>query len=165
MAEHENGVADTQPQVKLNVLTQFIRDLSFENILSQRGTGGEVQPDVQVAVNLNAKKRSAENQYEVTVKLTINSKNKSNSDQLFLLEMDYAGVFHIEGVAEDQLHPVLMIECPRLLFPYLRRIVGDITRDGGFPPLNLENIDFIQLYREEIMRRKAADKQPATPDA
>ena len=165
MAEHENGAADAQQQVKLNVLTQFIRDLSFENILAQRGTGGEVQPDVQVGVNLDAKKRSAENQYEVTTKLTINSKNKTNGDQLFLMEMEYAGVFHIEGVAEDQLHPFLMIECPRLLFPYLRRIVGDVTRDGGFPPLNLETIDFVKLYRDEIMRRKAAAEQTEAPSA
>lgn len=166
MADQENGAAEAQQQqVKMNVLTQFIRDLSFENILAQRGTGGEVQPDVQVAVNLDAKKRSAENQYEVTTKLKINSKNKANNDPLFLLEMDYVGVFHIEGVPDDQMHPFLLIECPRLLFPYLRRIVGDMTRDGGFPPLNLENIDFVQLYREEIQRRKTAAEQPAKPDA
>ncbi|SLN40592.1 Protein-export protein SecB [Roseovarius albus] len=159
MAEQENGAADaaaqTQPQVKLNVLTQFIRDMSFENILAQRGVGGEVQPDVQVAVNLDAKKRSAENQYEVATKVNITSKNKESEEPLFLLEMEYVGVFHIEGVPEDQLHPFLLIECPRMTFPFLRRIVSDVTRDGGFPPLNLETIDFMQLYRNEIARRKA----------
>ncbi len=168
MSEQENGAAEQaqQPQVKMNTLTQFIRDLSFENVLSQRGTGGEVTPDVQVGVSLDAKKRAVEHQYEVIIKMRIDSKNKSTEDALFVLEMEYAGVFHIEGVPDEQMHPFLMIECPRMLFPFIRRIVNDVTRDGGFPPLNLENIDFVQLYRNEIARRQQA--QPAekvTPDA
>lgn len=154
MAENENGAAQQVPQFRMNTLSQFIRDLSFENVLAQRGTGGEVQPDVQVAVNLDAKKRSADHQYEVSVKLTITSRNRGANETLFVIEMDYVGVFHIEGVPEDQLHPFLLIECPRMLFPFIRRIVSDVTRDGGFPQLNLENIDFMQLYRNEIARRQ-----------
>ena len=161
MAE-ENGAqapdaaaAAAAPQMKMNVLAQFVRDMSFENILSQKGATGEVQPDVTVQVNLDAKKRSADNQYEVVLKLKVDSKAKDSGDHLFLLELDYAGVFHIEGVPEDQMHPFLLIECPRMLFPFVRRIVSDVTRDGGFPPLNLENIDFLQLYRAEIQRRQA----------
>lgn len=155
MAEQENGAAEQQPQVKMSTLTQFVRDLSFENVLSQRGTGGDVNPEMQVGVNLDAKKRTTENQYEVIVKLRVDSKNKGSEEALFVLEMEYAGVFHIEGVPEDQMHPFLMIECPRMLFPFIRRIISDVTRDGGFPPLNLENIDFVQLYRNEITRRQA----------
>jgi len=168
MADNEAAAQTeaTQAQPKMSVLTQFIRDLSFENILSQRGTGGEVTPDVQVAVNLDAKKRSVEHQYEVMVKLNITSRNKGTEEELFLLELEYIGVFSIEGVPEDQMHPFLLIECPRMLFPFLRRIVSDITRDGGFPPLNLETIDFVQLYCNEIMRRQAAAaEEKATPDA
>lgn len=160
MAEHENGAAQSGPQMKMNILSQFIRDMSFENVLAQRGTGGEVQPDVQVAVNLDAKKRSVEHQYEVVVKLTINSRNKAANEVLFVLELEYVGVFHIEGVPEEQLHPFLLIECPRMVFPFIRRIVSDITHDGGFPPLNLENIDFVQLYRNEITRRQAQATAP-----
>jgi len=155
MAEQENGAAEQQPQVKMSTLTQFVRDLSFENVLSQRGTGGDVNPEMQVAVNLDAKKRTTENQYEVIVKLRVDSKNKGSEEALFVLEMEYAGVFHIENVPDDQMHPFLMIECPRMLFPFIRRIISDVTRDGGFPPLNLENIDFVQLYRNEIARRQA----------
>ena len=81
---------------------------------------------------------------------------------LFVLELDYGGVFQIENIPDDQLHPYLLIECPRMLFPFLRRIVSDITRDGGFPPLNLENIDFLKLYRQEIERRKQEDEKPTT---
>lgn len=166
MAENGNGAAEQMPQVKMNVLTQFVRDLSFENILAQKGTGGEVQLDVSVGVNLDAKKRATEHQYEVTMKLNVTAKNKEDNAPLFLLEMDYAGVFHIEGVPEDQMHPFLLIECPRMLFPFVRRIVSDVTRDGGFPPLNLENIDFVQLYRNEIARRQAAAQaETVKPDA
>ena len=73
--------------------------------------------------------------------------------------MEYAGVFLVTGMPDEQLHPFLLIECPRMLFPFLRRIVSDVTRDGGFPPLNLETIDFLQLYRQELERRQA--EQPA----
>lgn len=159
MAEKENGAAQPQqqaPQVKMSILTQYVRDLSFENIMAQRGQGGEVTPDVTVAVNLEPKKRPVDHQFEVDIKLKVESKNKEDGQALFLMELDYAGVFHIEGVPEEQLHPFLLVECPRLLFPFLRRIVSDVTRDGGFPPLNLENIDFMALYRNEIARRQAA---------
>ncbi|SEO10445.1 protein translocase subunit secB [Salinihabitans flavidus] len=168
MAETENGAdkAAQQPQLRMNVVAQYIRDLSFENVLSQKGSSGEVQPDVQIQVNLDAKKRQVENQYEVAIKLNITSKAKDSGDALFLMELDYVGVFHIEGVPEDQLHPFLLIECPRMLFPFLRRIVSDITRDGGYPPLNLENIDFMQLYRQEAARRQAqTDETGKTADA
>ena len=157
----EESAQPTPPaQPTMNVLAQYIRDMSFENILAQKGVGGEVAPDVQVQVNLDAKKRGTEGQYELVIKLRIDSKSKQTKDQLFLLEIEYGGIFQIAGVPEDQLHPYLLIECPRMLFPFLRRIVSDITRDGGFPPLNLETIDFLSLYKNEIERRRAqAEKE------
>lgn len=146
----------TQPKPpQLRVLGQYVRDLSFENIMAQKGGGTDVQPDVQVQVNMDAKKRPPEHQFESAIKLNITSKAKEGDAVLFALEIDYVGIFHIEDVPEDQMHPFLLIECPRMIFPFLRRIVSDITRDGGFPPLNLENIDFVQLYRAEIERRQA----------
>lgn len=159
----ENGEAQQQPQVQMNILGQFIRDMSFENVMAQKGTGGEVQPDVSVQVNLDAKKRSAENQYEVVTKLTVESKNKEAGNVLFVLELEYVGVFNIVGVPEDQLHPFLLIECPRMTFPFLRRIVSDVTRDGGFPPLNLDNIDFVAIYRNELARRHQEAAAAPTP--
>ena len=161
MSENGNGAAQA-PQIRMNVLAQFIRDMSFENILAQKRSQGEVQPDIQVQVNLDAQKREVEHQYEVTTKLNITSKAKETGEEMFILELEYTGVFHIEGVPEDQMHPFLLIECPRLLFPFLRRIVSDVTRDGGFPPLNLENIDFMQLYRQEISRRQAEEQPKGT---
>ncbi|MDG1167711.1 MAG: protein-export chaperone SecB [Sulfitobacter sp.] len=149
----EQAAPPVQPQMR--VLGQFIRDMSFENIMAQQGGGSDIQPDVQVQVNLDAKKRSSENQYESSIKLNVSSKDKTGDTTLFVLEIDYVGIFHVENVPDDQIHPFLLIECPRMIFPFLRRIVSDVTRDGGFPPLNLENIDFVALYRNEIARRQA----------
>ena len=144
---------------KMNILAQYVRDLSFENILAQKGVDGDLNPEIQVNVNIDAKKRTTDKQFDVVVKLRVDSKSKNTNNVLFVLELDYGGVFQIENIPDDQLHPYLLIECPRMLFPFLRRIVSDITRDGGFPPLNLENIDFLKLYRQEIERRKQEDKK------
>ncbi|ARC87195.1 protein-export chaperone SecB [Rhodovulum sp. MB263] len=164
MSETEgNGAAAQPPQVRMQILGQYIRDMSFENILVQKGASGEVTPDVTVQVALDARKRPAEHQYEIITKFTVSSKNKADQSQLFLMELDYAGLFHIENVPEDQLHPFLLIECPRMLFPYVRRIVSDVTRDGGFPSLNLEPVDFVALYRQEIARRAADLQKQDTP--
>jgi preprotein translocase subunit SecB len=161
-----NGAAAAQPTegVKMQVLGQFVRDLSFENAVAQRGMqAGDVQPDTQVAVSLDARKRSADNQFEVITKFRITSKNKANNEVLFVVELDYGGIFHVEGVPEDQMHPFLLIECPRMLFPFVRRIISDVTRDGGFPPLNIDTVDFLALYRAELARRMEEQKaaQPA----
>ena len=144
---------------KMNILAQYVRDLSFENILAQKGVDGELNPEIQVNVNIDAKKRTTDKQFDVIIKLRVDSKSKNTNNILFVLELDYGGVFQIENVPDDQLHPYLLIECPRMLFPFLRRIVSDVTRDGGLPPLNLENIDFLKLYRQEIDRRKNAKEK------
>ncbi len=155
--------AQTPQAPQMRVLGQFIRDMSFENIMAQKGNSTDVTPDVQVQVNLDAKKRAPDNQYETAIKLNVTSKAKDGDAVLFVLEIDYVGIFHLEHVPEDQLHPFLLIECPRMIFPFLRRVVSDITRDGGFPPLNLENIDFLSLYRNELARRQA--ETPPAADA
>lgn len=148
------------PQVRMNILSQYIRDVSFENVLAQKGlTTNDVQPDIQVQVALDASKRPQDNQFEVVQKYKVTAVNKVNNEKLFLLEIEYGSIHLIEGVPEDQLHPFLLIECPRMVFPFVRRIVSDMTRDGGFPPLNLEPVDFLNLYRQELARR--AQQQPA----
>lgn len=157
----ETATPETQPQPaqpRLQVLGQYIRDMSFENVAAQKRIEGDVQPDIQVQVNLDARQREADKNFEVILKLNIESKAKEADEKLFILEIEYAGVFHIENVPDDQMHPFLLIECPRMIFPYLRRIVGDITRDGGYPPLNLDNIDFLALYQQEMARRAAAEQ-------
>ena len=163
MAENENGAAPQVPQMK--ILGQFIRDMSFENILSQKPIQGQVQPDIQVQVALDAKKGGADGQYEVLSKYNVTSKNKGSDDILFMLELEYAGLFQIENIADEQLHPFLMIECPRMVFPFVRRIVSDVTRDGGFPPLNLDSIDFVQLYRQQLAQHQAQKAEAADTPA
>lgn len=165
MADENGAAPQAAPQIKMKVLAQFVRDLSFENLVAQKGlSSGEVQPDIQVAVSLDARKRAPDNQYDVITKFKITSTNKATGDTLFLMELDYGGVFLVEGVAEEQLHPFLLIECPRLLFPFVRRIISDVTRDGGFPALNVDTVDFLALYRQEMARRAQA-QAPAPASA
>lgn len=163
MAELDNGAAAQVPQVRMRILGQYIRDMSFENNLARKPVEGEVTPDIQVQVALDAKKRPADNQYEVLSKYNVTSKNKATGETLFILELEYVGIFLIENVPDEQMHPFLLIECPRMMFPFVRRIVADVTRDGGFPPLNLEVIDFIQLYRQTLAQRQAAAQASEAP--
>ncbi|MEX3017307.1 protein-export chaperone SecB [Gymnodinialimonas hymeniacidonis] len=155
--ETENGAAQPAAQLpKMQILGQFIRDLSFENAAVQNAVVAQGQPDIQVQVALDARKRTTENQYDVIMKLKVESKTKEDEPKsVFLIELEYGGVFSIENIAEQQLHPFLMIECPRMLFPFVRRIISDVTRDGGYPPLNLDQIDFVALYRQQLQQRQA----------
>jgi preprotein translocase subunit SecB len=148
-------------QMRMQVLSQYIRDMSFENVAVQKGlTGTDIQPEVQLAVSLDARKRTVANQYEVVTKYKLSSRNKTNGDSLFLLELEYAGNFLVEGIADEQLHPFLLIECPRILFPFVRRLIADLTREGGFAPVTIDTVDFLALYRQELARRAQA-QQPA----
>lgn len=161
-ASGETVAAQGQPQIRMQVLAQFIRDMSFENMVAKKGvSSGDVQPDIQVAVSLDARKRPVDHQFDVISKYRCTSKNKTNGETLFLLEVEYGAIFHVEGVPEEQLHPFLLIECPRLVFPFVRRIISDVTRDGGFPALNIDTVDFVTLYRQELARRAQAAQTQA----
>jgi preprotein translocase subunit SecB len=159
------GGQATQPVMpKMQILGQFIRDMSFENIAAQQAVNAQVQPDIQVQVALDARKREQDDHYDVIMKLKVESKTKEEAPkQIFLMELEYGGIFKIENVPNEQLHPFLLIECPRMLFPFVRRIVSDVTRDGGYPPLNLDTIDFLQLYRQQLAQRAAAQQASAEP--
>ncbi|MFO1107302.1 MAG: protein-export chaperone SecB [Amaricoccus sp.] len=152
MADEANGAGAAAP--RLQILTQYIRDLSFENIAAQKGISSDGKPDLQVQINIDVQQR-AEDRFEVILRLKLDS--KVDAAPVFILEIDYAGFFLIQNVPADQMHPLLMIECPRLIFPFLRRVVSDVTRDGGYPPVNLEMVDFLGLYRAEMARRQAGE--------
>jgi preprotein translocase subunit SecB len=160
MADESNGGTPAAPPTpRMQVVTQYVRDLSFENIAAQKGlAASEGKPDVRVTVNIDAQPKQAD-RYEVALKVKIDS--TLAEAPVFILELDYAGLFVIQNVPQEQLMPLLMIECPRLIFPYVRRVVGDVTRDGGYPSLNLEQIDFLALYRAEVARRQATASTPA----
>lgn len=169
MSENNGASAPSTPEVtaepvmpKLQILGQFIRDMSFENIAAQKGLTSQAQPDIQVQVALDARKREADDQFDVIMKLKIESKTREDAPQsVFLMELEYGGIFKVENVSNEQLHPFLLIECPRMLFPFVRRIVSDVTRDGGYPPLNLDTIDFLALYRQQLAQRAMPQKADA----
>ncbi|HJS31222.1 MAG TPA: protein-export chaperone SecB [Alphaproteobacteria bacterium] len=140
--------------VSLAVNLQYIKDLSFENPRAPQvfsGQGG--QPQVQVGVDVGAR-QIGDKTYEVT--LTVNAEAKVANESAFVVELVYAGLFTVTGLPQEQLAPVLLIECPRLLFPFAREIVASATRDGGFPPLLINPIDFVALYRRQAQQKQAA---------
>ena len=158
------AAAQGQQMPKVQVLRQYIRDFSFENIMLQKNVRipRQTAPEINVQVALDAKRRPENmNQYEVLTKYSISSRIASTNDTLFLLELEYCGIFHIENIPQQRLHPFLMIDCPRTLFPYVRRIVADTTGEGGFPPLNLDMIDFVALYRQMLQQRANQSGQQA----
>lgn len=151
MAEAEQAVAKA-PRVAIKA--QYVRDASFENVAVQKDDRRmDRKPEIQVGVNLDAKKLG-ETSFEVILKVSATARHEA--DVMFIVEVEYAGLFEIENVTDAQLHPFLLVECPRLLFPFTRRIVADLTRDGGYPPLMLDIIDFAGLYRAEVEKRRAA---------
>jgi preprotein translocase subunit SecB len=147
-----NGAAPS-----LNILAQYVKDLSFEspgapNSLRAR----DKAPNINIGVNVNANPISEK---EFDVVLTLNAKADVGKEVLFNVELVYGGVFRIEGFPQEHMLPLLFIECPRLLFPFARQIVADAVRNGGFPPLFIDPIDFHQLY----MQRANAAQGDVTP--
>ena len=138
----------------VRVLAQYVRDLSFENPLAPDSLRATTQPQIELGVELNAKGRP-DGLFDVEMKL--NARAMRENDAVFVIELVYGGLFQIVGVPEPDLEPVLMIECPRFLFPFARRIIADLTGEGGFPPFMLEPLDFASIYAS---RRAAAQGQP-----
>jgi preprotein translocase subunit SecB len=152
-----NGGPDpaAAPPPGVRVLAQYIRDLSFENPLAPDSLrAGPAQPQIDLGVELNAKGRP-DGFFDIELKLTARAMRES--DVVFHIELVYGGLFQVVGVSEQDLEPVLMIECPRFLFPFARRIIADLTGEGGFPPFMLEPLDFAGIYAS---RRAAAQGQP-----
>jgi preprotein translocase subunit SecB len=148
---------DTQPQ--LTVVSQYIKDFSFENPNAPQSlTNRQEQPQIGIQINVGANPLS-DTDIEVVIKLE--GKAETGSNLLFRFELEFAGVFRIRNVPQESLNPVVLIECPRLLFPFAREIIATAVRNGGFPPLLLDPVDFVGLYRQ-----KMAQQQPAaTPTA
>ena len=143
-------------QASLNVLAQYVKDLSFESPNAPNSLRGrDKAPTININVNVNANPLSEK---EFDVHLTLNAKASSGNDVLFNVELIYGGVFRIEGFPQEHMLPLLFIECPRLLFPFARQIVADATRNGGFPPLMLDPIDFAQMFQQRMAEEQARAK-------
>ncbi|MGS1094892.1 protein-export chaperone SecB [Aquamicrobium terrae] len=144
----------TQPT--LNVLAQYVKDLSFESPGAPNSLRGrDKAPGIAINVNVNANPLS-EKQFDVNLSLT--AKATVDKDVLFNVELVYGGVFNIDGFPQEHMLPILFIECPRLLFPFARQIIADATRNGGFPPLMLDPIDFAQMFQQKLAEDQAAAK-------
>lgn len=144
----ENGQGSGMPQI--SVMTQYTKDFSFENPKAPDSLmPRDKPPEIQINVNVGHRPFS-DTDHEIS--LVIAARARHGEDVLFSAELDYAGLFRIENVTPETLYPVLMIECPRLLFPFARQIVSDATRAGGFPPLMIDPIDFVALYQTHIAR-------------
>jgi preprotein translocase subunit SecB len=144
------GMTGNQPQ--LNVLTQYIKDLSFENPNAPHSFQSTQQPQINIQINVGAQPLS-ESDVEVTLK--IDGKADVSGSVLFAFDLLYAGVFRVQNVPQENMAPLLMIECPRILFPFAREIVANAVRNGGFPPLLLDPVDFVALFRQQMEQQQA----------
>ena len=147
----------------LNILAQYVKDLSFENPGAPRSLQArDKAPSININVNVNANPMS-DTEFDVVLSLTAEAKD--GDKMLFNAELAYGGVFRISGFPQEHMLPVLFIECPRMLFPFARQIVADATRNGGFPPLMIDPIDFAQMFQQrmaaERTRSAVAAQQPA----
>src|SRR2546423_8964300 len=149
-----NGAPPEQAPPQLNVLAQYTKDLSFENPNAPSSLQPQSQqPQINIQINVNANNLS-EQEFEVT--LSVEGKAENAGKVMFSFELAYAGVFRIANVPKENLHPLVMIECPRLLFPFAREIIATAVRDGGYSPLFLDSVDFVGPHRPDIGRQTAA---------
>ncbi len=142
---------DKPPQ--LNVLAQYIKDFSFENPNAPKALKPGQQPAISIQVNVNATPLDGS---DLEVVLKIEGKAEVDKAILFSFELSYGGAFRIQNVPQESMHPVVMIECPRLLFPFAREIIATTVSNGGFPPLLLDPVDFVTLYRQNMAKAQPA---------
>ncbi|ACM24811.1 protein-export chaperone SecB [Agrobacterium sp. SHOUNA12C] len=156
--ETSNGAASPS----LTILAQYTKDLSFENPGAPRSLQArENAPDININVNVNANPLS-DSDFDVV--LTLNADAKDGDRVLFHTELVYGGVFRVTGFPQEHMLPLLFIECPRLLFPFARQIIADITRNGGFPPLMIDPIDFAQMFTQRMAEEQARAQVSSVPN-
>jgi preprotein translocase subunit SecB len=154
-AEDQSG-AGTQPGTppSLRVLAQYLKDLSFENPSAPQSLAPQqTAPEISIGVNVNAR-NLAPTDFEVELQLEANAQLQGKV--IFAAELKYAGLFRLENFPPNMMHPAVLIECPRILFPFARQILAEATRQGGFPPLMLDPIDFAGMYQKRMAQQSAA---------
>lgn len=152
------GAVDPNNPPSLSVLAQYLKDLSFENPRAPQSFQGEGSPKIDVNVDVQARPLGTD-QYEV--ELSLAARAKRDEDAVFVVEATYAGAFEIKNLPREQLEMIMLVECPRLLFPFMRQIVAEATRNGNFPPLMLEPIDFMGIYMANAEKRRQEQGQGA----
>jgi preprotein translocase subunit SecB len=142
-----------QVQPSIRILGQYLKDLSFESPNAPQALATQqAQPDINIAVNVNARNLAAT---DFEVELHLDAKASSQDKVVFAAELIYAGTFRLENFPQQMMHPAVLIECPRLLFPFARQILAEATRNGGFPPLMLDPIDFASMYQRRMQQQTA----------
>lgn len=161
MTNTNNGGQAQEKPPQLNVLAQYIKDLSFENPNAPASLASiqQKQPNISVQINVQA---TPLNETDFEIVLRTEGKAERDGGVLFSFDLSFAGVFRIQNVPKENLHPLVLIECPRLLFPFSREIIAGAVRNGGFPPLLLDPVDFVGLYRQNMAQMQAAQQQ-STP--
>jgi preprotein translocase subunit SecB len=155
----ETGASANPPS--FNLIGQYIRDMSFENPGAPASIMlGGPNPNFQVGINVGVKKQS-EDLY--AVEITLNAKADREKNVLFNVELIYGGVFRMKNIPEAQLAPLLLVECPRLIFPFARQVLATITQQGGFPPLMMEPVDFQAIYLQNLKALQDQQAQAAAP--
>jgi preprotein translocase subunit SecB len=152
-AQPQGAAPGQEKPPQLNVVAQYIKDFSFENPNAPQALKPGAQPAINIQVSVSANPMESA---DVEVVLKIEGKAEVDKLVLFNFELAYAGVFRIQNVPQDSLHPLVMIECPRLLFPFAREIIATTVSNGGFPPLMLDPVDFVGLYRQQMARMQPA---------
>ena len=149
--------APEQPQEPmLRILAQYTKDASFENANAPDSLRAE-QSAPSIGINIEIGRQMMDDN-TVEVVLMLSAKAERDGKPVFLCELEYAGLFAFSGISEEQLQPMILIECPRLLFPFARQIMADMTQNGGYPPILLDPPDFAAMFRDEMMRRAAAQE-------
>lgn len=148
-----NEAAAQGPQPSLRIMAQYIKDLSFENPNAPQSFAEGKPPEIAVGINVNARPLGGSD-FEIELKLE--AKGSHGDKAAFMVELAYGGIFRIENMPADVMQPLMLVECPRLLFPFARQILAEATRNGGFPPLMLEPIDFGQIYQRRLQAAAAA---------
>ncbi len=160
MADQQGSNGEAQPQAagaqaRLSILTQYVKDMSFENPRAPYGVQQGTRPEIQIRVDVRTASLG-DDRHEVV--LDINVEAKAEDSPVFLVELAYGGLFELANIPADGMQMLLQVECPRLLFPFARRVVADATRDGGFPPLMIDPIDFFSLYRRKMQAAGAPSR-------
>ena len=152
-AETKKQVSETQKAPMLSVLAQYTKDQSFENPNAPDSLrSGLSAPEIQINIEIGRQMLEGDN---IEVTLMLKAEAKRGDKIAFIAELEYAGLFAFAGVSAEEIQPLIMIECPRLLFPFSRQIMAEMTQNGGFPPIMLEPPDFAGMFRDEMMRRAA----------
>lgn len=156
----ENGVDAGGEAPSLSILTQYIKDFSFENPNSPNSLmPKENQPEINININVNANPLS-ETDFEVV--LHLEAKAGQAKDMMFNCDLSYGGIFRLVNIPEEAKHAAVLIECPRMLFPFARQIVAEATRNGGFPPLMIDPVDFARLYQTRMAQAAEEESKKAT---